>query len=269
MRNMKVHLVKCPDCGTMFESKSYSPTALCNECRKRHKKEVNRRYESWKFPERKPRVKRTETCCVCGGPFSCMYDGKPYCNKHWLRMYNNGTIEPKQRERTNKYYAFGGVVCVVAADGRDILIDKEDFPNVSKYSWCINRGYPVANIKGKVTRISRFLLDPTAGMVIDHINGDPTDNRRCNLRACTPKENARNARKPRSNESGTLGVSKTSTGRYRARIMVDRKEVCLGIFDTIDEAKRARQEGELKYYGEFAPCLGVNKFTLYEWVEES
>ena len=49
-----------------------------------------------------------------------------------------------------------------------------------------------------------------------------------------------------------MGFIKKS-GRYRARIMVDRKEIRLGNFKTLEEAKKAREAAELKYFGEYAP----------------
>ena len=52
--------------------------------------------------------------------------------------------------------------------------------------------------------------------------------------------------------TGVTGVSKTPNGKYRARIMVDRKEIYLGTFETLKEAAIARKNGETKYFGEFS-----------------
>lgn len=56
----------------------------------------------------------------------------------------------------------------------------------------------------------------------------------------------------KNNKTGVTGVSKTPSGKYRARIMVDRKEICLGTFETLKEAAIARENGEIKYFGEFS-----------------
>jgi len=73
--------------------------------------------------------------------------------------------------------------------------------------------------------------------VIDHINGNPSDNRLCNLRDVSHAENIQNQRQAnRANKSsGYLGVT-SSRGRWEARIMTNGKNIYLGRFDTPEEA---------------------------------
>ena len=101
----------------------------------------------------------------------------------------------------------------------------------------------------------RFILDLTdSNIIVDHKNRNPLDNRRKNLRQCSPKENSRNLTASKRNTSGYLGVGITKHGKYRARIMVNRKEIRLGNYDRLEDAIKARQEAEKKYFKEFAPC---------------
>jgi hypothetical protein len=195
-------------------------------------------------------------CCVCGGRFSCNFAGKPYCNKHWQRMYYHGTHEKIGRSRTNTYELCGNVLRVYTKKGETILVDAEDAEKAKKFSWCISKtGYVVANIGGKVIKLHRFLLGiEEQKEIVDHINGNPLDNRRINLRICTCAENNRNCKLSKNNSTGHTGVSHIkSTGKFRARIMLDRKEIQLGRFDTYEEAVKAREQAEIKYFGEFAP----------------
>lgn len=76
---------------------------------------------------------------------------------------------------------------------------------------------------------------------IDHINGDPSDNRIENLRDVPAAINMQNERKPRKNNtSGFLGVHfKKKLQKYGAGITVRRKRVHLGYFDTPQEAYAA------------------------------
>lgn len=76
---------------------------------------------------------------------------------------------------------------------------------------------------------------------IDHINEDPTDNRICNLRLDTNKQNQQNISKPRShNISGMLGVSYYKRlNKWRTRITIDGKEKNIGYYNTPEEAHEA------------------------------
>ena len=75
---------------------------------------------------------------------------------------------------------------------------------------------------------------------VDHINGDIKDNRIANLRDVPHSINSHNHRKARVSNlsSGLLGVSRNHKG-WRARIVVDGKEHCLGTFPTPEEAHSA------------------------------
>lgn len=77
---------------------------------------------------------------------------------------------------------------------------------------------------------------PTAH--IDHINGDPSDNRLVNLREVDNRLNAQNKRHPRAgNTSGLLGVSwQSKAQKWRAQICVDKKVIYLGLFADKHEA---------------------------------
>lgn len=79
--------------------------------------------------------------------------------------------------------------------------------------------------------------------IIDHINGNPSDNRFSNLREVTPVENGRNRRK-QDNRHPYPGVSQKKSGRWLARIKLHGRDVSLGTHDTAEEAIKARKERE-------------------------
>ncbi|MBO6755424.1 MAG: HNH endonuclease [Roseibium sp.] len=76
---------------------------------------------------------------------------------------------------------------------------------------------------------------------IDHLNGDRTDNRISNLRDVPNLVNQRNCVRRKDNTSGYTGVSfHRRSGKYRARVKIDGREIFLGNFDAADQAFLAR-----------------------------
>lgn len=75
---------------------------------------------------------------------------------------------------------------------------------------------------------------------IDHINGDSTDNRFCNLRDVDRKENCRNVGVSPKSRSGIMGVNWHEKGnKWRARVKSGKKEFYLGLFESRFAAEAA------------------------------
>ncbi|MGB3724872.1 MAG: HNH endonuclease signature motif containing protein [Glaciecola sp.] len=85
-----------------------------------------------------------------------------------------------------------------------------------------------------------------APKIIDHINGNPFDNRLCNLRESSSLQNNRNCSLQKNNKTGRVGV-RLVKGRYYAAIGVGGKNKHIGIFDAFEDACKAREQAELKY----------------------
>jgi hypothetical protein len=84
---------------------------------------------------------------------------------------------------------------------------------------------------------------------VDHRNRIRDDNRWCNLRPATSKQNNENASLRRDNVSGTRGVSWDTTQRkWRAYIYHNKKQNDLGFFTALEDAKRARLAAERKVF---------------------
>lgn len=75
---------------------------------------------------------------------------------------------------------------------------------------------------------------------VDHINGDGFDNRWTNLRHATPEMNSENQRAARGDNKSTRLLGAYPNGkRYCAKITVKGKVLCLGTYDTPEEAHQA------------------------------
>lgn len=89
---------------------------------------------------------------------------------------------------------------------------------------------------------------------LDHINGDPLDNRISNLRPATRSQNGMNQRTSNQNTSSIKGVSRSKACPDRpflAYITVAKKRIHLGYFPTLEEAAEARREAAIRLHGEF------------------
>ena len=97
------------------------------------------------------------------------------------------------------------------SQGKYAIVDPDDYPRLSKYKWHAAKHtrcfYAMrTQWSGKLRRtvtimMHREIMHAPEGMVIDHINHNGLDNRKANLRICTPADNARNARYPKINTS--------------------------------------------------------------------
>ena len=130
--------------------------------------------------------------------------------------------------------------------------------------------------KRKESSLHTLIMNTPKGMVVDHINGNPLDNRKCNLRICTNAENSRNNTLWKTSSIGLKGVQSAkangSAKSYRARIKYNYEEIQLGTFITKEEAGIAYDKKALELFGEFASLNypdGPSKSLLEHIKEEN
>ena len=113
------------------------------------------------------------------------------------------------------------------------------------------------NGKGKSFRIHRlvaiaFLDNPENKKNVDHINNDRLDNNVKNLRFASSQENSRNRQLSNRNTSGIKGVHwHKRYKKWHAQIKLNGKKIHIGYFNSLDEAKTARQNKAKNIFGEF------------------
>lgn len=144
---------------------------------------------------------------------------------------------------------------IPCAGGYTLLCDDGDVDALVSVRWHANgEKRPVSVVGGQNCYPHRLVFGtPPQGFVIDHINRDPWDNRRVNLRLCLFAENLRNRQTQRKADGSGKGVRPCGS-RWRAAIGFEGKLYHLGGYDDPHEAELAYDAAALFLHGEFA-CL--------------
>lgn len=164
----------------------------------------------------------------------------------------------KKRKKTNKYLICGDKTIIYTFDGKELIIDTEDLEKVLKICWIMDKnGYGCGKDiqTHKMVSMHRYILNVTdRDVVVDHINRNPSDNRKCNLRTCTPQENSWNQGACVANTCGVSGVIyHKRRQKWRVTLKCKGKNMYFGYYDNVEDAIKVRIEAEKKYFGDFAP----------------
>jgi hypothetical protein len=146
--------------------------------------------------------------------------------------------------------------------GQVALVDDSDFEWLNAFTWTAqpswkNGTFYAAGRSGpNATKIlmHREVMGARPGDPhIDHINRNPLDNRRENLRYATSANNNANKGVMKTNTSGYKGVSFYKDRQmFVAQIKVNYKSIKIGSFKTAIEAAKAYNEAAKRLFGEFA-----------------
>ena len=174
------------------------------------------------------------------------------------------------RKIENKYVEHEDYVELVITSKKHgvfhIKLDSEDYTKVSKYHWSINafksnKGRYVAYyaLNSKLGFLHRYIMNAKSDEIVDHIDGNNNshcqDCRKANLRTCSQEENGKNRKMQTNNKSGRKGViwyPYRGINKWMASICVNYKIINLGYYNTFNEAVKAREKAEEKYYGEYS-----------------
>lgn len=168
-----------------------------------------------------------------------------------LLRYDAETGKLYWRERTPEMFRLGSPQSPQTRCGRwnKRYAGKEAFT-------ALNGGYPQGMVWKKHIAAHRAIWAMAHGYwpeIVDHINGNPLDNRLSNLREVDAEANSKNLALPHWNTSGVMGVSRTPGRRngrptkWRAYITHKGKFHVLGDFATFDEAVSARAQAEKEF----------------------
>ena len=146
--------------------------------------------------------------------------------------------------------------------GRFCIVDDENYEYLNQWNWFYTNEYAARkpskeeSLNRKNWLMHRLIMNCPEDMQIDHINSNMLDNRKENLRICTPNQNRRNRSKNKNSASQYKGVGK-SYNKWCARIKVNKKLLHLGNFKEEIEAAKAYNESAIKYFGKFGKLNDV------------
>lgn len=185
-------------------------------------------------------------CIVCGQDAVCVARGMNLCSKHRSQWYRHHKFDDLTIYAPNTYVIYDDHAEIILRDSHSnevgrAIIDLDDVEKCKPYKWHIRKGnYVVATIpsgsKSSTEKVHlHWLISNYNGgtFVVDHINRDPLDNRKCNLRIVSQQVNATN--------NGSTGVIRVPSGRYQAHVMRHYKNIYIGTYDTYEEAVTARK----------------------------
>nr|WP_049961906.1 HNH endonuclease [Methylobacterium sp. B34] len=168
------------------------------------------------------------------------------------------------------------------------FIDHADAAEVQKYNWRASvrktaTKLRIYAVRSKYSRdangkrindtvyLHRFLMDEPDGLMVDHRNGQPLDNRRSNLRLATPSQNAQNTIRVAHVSPHGRGVSKTGNAKTKRpyKVMINTghgKRLYLGYYETAYEAGLVYDQWAQKLFGEFAvlnfPAVSTTSYPM-------
>lgn len=164
------------------------------------------------------------------------------------------------------------VIEIPLTQGQLTIVDAID-ADLARVKWCAlfqhsyagggkftaARNTPTINGKRTTEMMHRVILSRKLGRsllhseLVDHIDGNPLNNCRDNLRIATHSQNLMNKGKQSTNTSGYKGVSWHKGARkWAAQIIVNGKRLYIGEFKTPEEAHVAYCEAAKELHGEFA-----------------
>lgn len=192
------------------------------------------------------------------------------CSKKEKENIKNELYIEKQEESTKKFkdkiinrkkynnYTIKNEIVII---DDELIISIEDLEKVKSINraWYKNKsGYWLVTKNNEDIFLHRFLMDlpnrydEKTKLIVDHINGNRNDNRRCNLRVIQKEINPINCKIYSNNTSGQKGVSYLKRlNKWQVNINVNKKSIYLGVYSDFDEAVRVRKEAEKKYFGEY------------------
>lgn len=208
--------------------------------------------------------RRTLVCLECGDKYERNVSSSlnsSFCSRVCQNRAQARSLRGEQYSKT------------IADRGR-LVFDPEDEQLRSRV-YFNQFGRPTVNIDGRRVQLSRLVLSLAgvniSSLVVDHANGDFTDNRKANLRPCSRSENSCNRHKNRTKIPGVIHNPRCRTNPYRVQIAFDGRIYSLPWVSDRERAIALRNHVAKQMQGDFA-VMQITSYRLsvedFGWVIE-
>ena len=204
------------------------------------------------------KMAKGKNCCICRNEPAYNYreSGNYYCESHRYQLDKYGEIKERTIRTKNEIIILKEYALIVLYNKENIkineaLIDINDIEKVKNFKWRLTHGY--ANNRMTGIALQNLIMDfvPNKINIVDHINRNRLDCRKSNLRIVDYFINGYNKGKQSNNTSGYPGVRWNKIRKkWTSTIKINKKNINLGGYETLEDAICARQNAELKYFGE-------------------
>lgn len=201
-------------------------------------------------------LKREKKCLICSKNYlvhNFRFEKSKFCSDE-CRWESRKNIE--FQTKPNKIEIFDDhaeIIINSKTHGKHkALIDIGDIDKAKVHTWLVRKSDKVFYVtSSKKKHLHRIIMDYDGKLTIDHINRNPLDNRKSNLRICTMAENLKNRgeiKLYKNNKTGYKGVRYDSRrNKYEAYLRINNKIVFYQRFNTKNEATEARLKAEKLY----------------------
>lgn len=141
------------------------------------------------------------------------------------------------------------------------VVSEEDYEYVRGFTWHLaSFGYACRAVRAADGSLEKFFMHREVasragasieGLQVDHIDHDPLNNSRANVRPATASQNQQNTKRRAGNTSGHKGIRKRF-GKYQAAIALGGRKAWTKTFLSLEEAIAERARMAKVYHGEFA-----------------
>ena len=204
--------------------------------------------------------------CICDCGNECVKTSgyiqrskNPMCKSCYSKVLSENArkyrMERSIKECPVEYYSDYAVINGI------IKVDLEDVDKILAYKRNIilnSSGYACLYHNNTQLFVHRIIMnlpdryDEETKLIVDHINGDRTDNRKSNLRVISKRLNSMNCKTYKNNSSGRKGVHwNKKLQKWAAAIQLNHVNLHLGVFEDYNDAVEAREQAEKDLFGEF------------------